>query len=93
MNDYTPTIDNIRRAWAWWRKPMLARRHYFPDEEALFEVTDLELDRWLQQVKAEAWDEGAETAWNMSTPEVNGARYHWRHEGEPENPYRQETES
>ena len=37
---------------------------------------------------AEAWDKGAETAWNRSTPEVNGTRYHWRHEGEPVNPYR-----
>ena len=42
---------------------------------------------------AEAWDEGAETAWNRSTPEVNGARYHWRHEGEPVNPYRQEKDA
>lgn len=42
---------------------------------------------------AVAWDEGAETAWNRSTPEVNGARYHWRHEGEPTNPYRKETDA
>lgn len=42
---------------------------------------------------AEAWDEGAETAWNRSTPEVNGARYYWRHDGEPKNPYRQEKDA
>ena len=42
---------------------------------------------------AEAWEEGAETAWNRSTPEVNGTRYHWRHEGEPVNPYRQEKDA
>ena len=42
---------------------------------------------------AEAWDKGAETAWNRSTPEVNGTRYHWRHEGEPVNPYRQERDA
>ena len=42
---------------------------------------------------AEAWDKGAETAWNRSTPEVNGTRYHWRHEGEPVNPYRQEKDA
>ena len=42
---------------------------------------------------AGAWDKGAETAWNRSTPEVNGTRYHWRHEGEPVNPYRQEKDA
>lgn len=42
--------------------------------------------------KAEAWEEGAETAWNRSTPEINGMHYHWRHEGEPTNPYRKENE-
>ena len=43
----------------------------------------------IQQAKAEAWDEGAEVAWGRSTPEVNGARYHWRSAGEPVNPYEQ----
>ena len=41
----------------------------------------------IQQAKAEAWDEGAHTAWERSTSEVNGARYHWRSDGEPVNPY------
>lgn len=40
------------------------------------------------EVKAEAWDEGAETAWDRSTPEVNGQNYRWRHDGLPNNPYR-----
>ena len=46
----------------------------------------------IRRAKAEAWDEGAQTAWDRSTPEVNGRRYHWRHEGEPTNPYRKETD-
>ena len=40
------------------------------------------------KAKAEAWDEGAEAAWERSAPEVNGQTHHWRHEGEPLNPYR-----
>ena len=58
MSDYMPTTENVRRAWAWWRKPMMGNKDYYPDEESLFEVTDLELDRWLDEVKAEAWHEG-----------------------------------
>ena len=85
MSDYRPTIDNIRRAWAWWRKPMLDKKHYFPDDEALFTVTDREFDRWLEQVKAEAWDEG------------HHAGQHNEHEHRPRrvmtNPYRQETQA
>lgn len=47
----------------------------------------------LEQAQAEAWEEGAETAWNRSTPEINGMHYHWRHEGEPTNPYRKEQDA
>ena len=39
---------------------------------------------------AKAWDEGAEAAWERSTPEVNGERYMWRSEGDPINPHRLE---
>lgn len=41
----------------------------------------------VADAKAEAWDEGANAAWERSTPEVNGAHYMWRSEGDPVNPY------
>ena len=53
---------------------------------ALLDAADAAPDI-IRQAKAEAWDEGAHTAWERSTPEVNGARYHWRSDGEPVNPY------
>ena len=43
----------------------------------------------VREAMAEAWDEGANAAWQRSTPEVNGLRYHWRTHGEPRNPYRE----
>ena len=43
---------------------------------------------YINTVKAEAWDEGAQAAWERSTPEVNGQNYYWRRDGEPVNPYR-----
>lgn len=43
--------------------------------------------------EAAAWDEGADAAWQRSTPEVNGLHYHWRSSGEPLNPHvRQEAD-
>lgn len=43
----------------------------------------------IRQAKEEGWEEGARTAWDRSTSDVNGARYHWRHDGEPANPYKE----
>lgn len=42
----------------------------------------------MKDIPAKAWDEGANAAWERSTPEVNGAHYVWRSEGDPVNPYR-----
>ena len=49
------------------------------------------LDKHMQGRCHEAWALGAVTAWDLSTPEVNGKNYHWRHDGEPVNPYRKDT--
>lgn len=38
-------------------------------------------------IAQQAWDEGAHAAWERSTSRVNGEFHHWRHEGEPVNPY------
>ncbi|RKW71772.1 hypothetical protein DWQ67_02790 [Galactobacter caseinivorans] len=60
---------------------------------ALPELLDEMIADRHRAVKAEAWEEGARAAWDHSTPEVNGAHYHWRHAGEPLNPYRIEDQS
>ena len=54
MNDYTPTTEEVRSAYHYYGKyPELA-----PDDNT---VTGAEFDRWLRQVKAEAWAEGAQS--------------------------------
>lgn len=45
----------------------------------------------LVELLALAWDDGAATAWNRSTPNVNAHAYQWRTEGDPANPYRSEA--
>ena len=37
---------------------------------------------------AQAWESGANAAWERSTPIVNGQNYQWRYSGDPINPYR-----
>lgn len=52
------------------------------------ELSEDEVRRGVEAVRADAWDEGAEAAWARSTSEVNGQAYFWRTEGEPLNPHR-----
>lgn len=59
-------------------------------QDALRNDASAILDAVADDLRAEAWAEGALTAWSVSTTEVNGQRYHWRRSGEPRNPYRQE---
>lgn len=72
MSEYTPTTEQVREDYATRMAPHLdeARREAF--------------DRWLKQMKAEAWDEG------------HHAGQHNEHEHRQRramtNPYRQETE-
>ncbi|MFC0673526.1 hypothetical protein [Brachybacterium hainanense] len=90
MAEYTPTDEQIRAAYCAGsnlRRETL-RQHYMGEPATDYGA---EFDRWLARVRAEAWDEGAESAWRRSTPEVNGQAYHWRRSGEPYNPYRQEA--
>ena len=56
MNDYTPTTEVIRHAVTFPRERLGEPRPIKPEA----------FDRWLEQVKAEAWDEGhsaSETSW------------------------------
>ena len=46
----TPTTENVRAAWAYFRNVAQDDTAY-PEALAQF-------DRWLAEVKAEAWDEG-----------------------------------
>ncbi|MGQ3384518.1 hypothetical protein [Glutamicibacter sp. TV12E] len=49
------------------------------------------LEKQMRDREAEAWELGAATAWQRSSPKVNGSNYHWRHEGEPITPYRNDA--
>lgn len=49
------------------------------------------LDKHMQEREAEAWELGASTAWQRSSPTVNGTNYYWRSKGEPVNPHSKET--
>lgn len=48
------------------------------------------LDKHMQEREAEAWDKGANEAWERSTVTVNADKYEWRVSGGPFNPYRKE---
>lgn len=48
------------------------------------------LDKHMQEREAEAWELGAQIAWQRSSPTVNGSNYYWRSKGEPVNPHKKE---
>lgn len=48
-NEYTPTTKQVREAWGYWRHDP----GVLPEDVAF-----AEFDRWLAQVKADAWREG-----------------------------------
>ena len=64
VSDYTPTTEEVRESYV-----LMQRCISYPNPEA-------EFDRWLAEVKAQAWQEG----WDTKPPyqEIN-------------NPYRQDT--
>jgi len=49
------------------------------------------LEEHMREREAEAWELGAATAWQRSSPKVNGTNYYWRSAGEPGNPHRKES--
>ena len=79
MTDYTPTTEVIRHAVSFPRERLGEPRPIKPEA----------FDRWLEQVKAEAWEEGHEAA-AMRVPE--GV---WHDTASPRtpNPYRKEQEA
>ena len=79
MSDYTPTTEVIRHAVTFPRERLGEPRPIKPKA----------FDRWLEQVRAEAWDEG------YTSGRSNAMR---RMSDEPKaplthNPYRQETDA
>lgn len=78
MSEYTPTTDDVA----------LAYIHAVNGDtwvSGKARALQAEFDRWLKQVKAEAWDEGYNTP-NYSDLDERYGR------PEPRNPYREETE-
>lgn len=69
MSKYTPSTDIVR---AKYRYPLETPRN------------DAEFNRWLDEVKAEAWDEGKEDA--MRGLDIHG-------DTDAENPYRKQEEA
>ena len=49
MTDYTPTTEEVRLRYS--------------DSRYWGEELDAQFDRWLAEIKAEAWEEGALTEW------------------------------
>ena len=72
---YTPTTEEVRRSWA--------RPYWEPSRS-------VEFDRWLAEVKADAWEEG-----QLALLEYMGVPLHpskgdeIRNPKQPRNPYRQ----
>lgn len=75
MTDYTPTTADVEDAWC----SRWDGEHSWASGEEL-RGYEAEFDRWLKQVKAEAWDEGRAAGW------AEDCAY------DAPNPYRQETD-
>lgn len=66
--------------------------HYDREAEIALTAALPHIEKQIRErVAAKAWDEGAQAAWERSSPEVNGQNYYWRSDGEPVNPYRART--
>ena len=88
MTDYTPTTEEVRDGWvevqnAWWPG--------CPDNWD--DLKAAEFDRWLAEVKAQAWDEGQLALLEyMRVPLYPSNGDEPRNPKQPRNPYRQEGE-
>ena len=49
MNDYTPTTEEVSGAYNFWLQQC--------SDETVEEITE-KFDRWLAEIKAQAWEEG-----------------------------------
>lgn len=82
MTEYTPPTEQVREIYA-------EIRHEGTGQG--FKPHRAEFDRWLNEIKAEAWDEGsraeADRAWRQEDANAAGQ---WHLVPDPKNPYREE---
>lgn len=79
MSDYTPTTEDVRREYA------IAREGIEPHDEVV-----AQFDRWLDEVKAQAWEEGQLALLEyMGVPLYPSKGDEPRNPKQPRNPYRQ----
>lgn len=57
MAEYAPKTNAVKYAWDLFRAPFLIRKSWYAPGDTV-RVTGPEFDRWLNQIKAEAWAEG-----------------------------------
>lgn len=78
ISEGVPTTDDVRGGYA--------LGEYSPDQYPWksYEQGEVEFDRWLNQVKAEAWDQGWEAAYGMAK---GWGHVDWWEDPWPENPY------
>ena len=82
MSDWTLTTKQVREDFA-------TRMDHHLDESRREAF-----DRWLEQVKAEAWQEGHDAGWeDRHADALIGWMASGPHESDAHNPYRQETEA
>jgi hypothetical protein len=71
-----------------WDDPIFGYENFSADQwEYLRDTARVALEAAAPHMLAEAWEAGANAAWQRSTPMVNGQSYQWRHAGDPVNPY------
>lgn len=82
MTDYTPTTEEVSKSYVWFR-----------DQAFTDEKLKAEFDRWLAEVKAEAWEEGAVWQRANAVPDDRRMKVRFVSELQAVNPYREgETE-
>ena len=57
VNEYTPTTDQVRRYWQYGANAWADEVARDDDTQADGTSIGAEFDRWMNQVKAEVWDE------------------------------------
>ena len=87
MSDYTPTTDDVEDAWC----SRYDGEHAWASGEER-RGYEAEFYRWMEQVKAEAWQEGHDAGWeDRHEDALIGWMASGPHESDAHNPYRKET--
>jgi len=81
VSDYTPTTEEVCRAYTGYTQPSIS------DSGQLFYGDSAEFNCWLAEVKAQAWEEGA--LWHRAHGDDRRMRVRFLRDLEVSNPYRQ----